>query len=157
VAVSCGPPRAASLLTSGPSRTSPSLSLQYPGVTPPARPVLGSSCAFEALYTLSLSVLVRALLSSFIFQHLQIDSRSRPQVLACQSFFLLTLAFTLYKSAQRKHQHQNSRPFDVFLSLLSSGRSFEGLLACISFKNNLRTSIDHSTNLLYRHIYSEGF
>jgi len=36
---------------------------------------------------------VRALLSSFIFQHLQIDSRSRPQVLACQSFFLLTLAF----------------------------------------------------------------
>jgi hypothetical protein len=52
MAVSCGPPRATSLPTSGPSRTSPSLSLQYPGVTPPARPVLGSSCAFEALYTL---------------------------------------------------------------------------------------------------------
>ena len=30
-------------------------------------PSLASSCAFEALYTLSLSVLVRALLSSFIF------------------------------------------------------------------------------------------
>jgi hypothetical protein len=50
MAVSYGPPRATSLLTSGPSRTSPSLSLQYPAVTPPARPVLGSSCAFEALY-----------------------------------------------------------------------------------------------------------